>query len=89
MNALYTLEFLLQIVNLNAYYQVYDISTVRDRYQACMVSFALTFLLLIFAMNEERYAPKKPIVADTVSLINGGRGDDFFFLKKRQSKKPC
>ncbi|KAG2195149.1 hypothetical protein INT47_006598 [Mucor saturninus] len=71
LNVLYILEFLIQLVNLNAYYQVYDISTVSDRYQACMVSFALTILLLLFAVNEERYAPAEPIIADTGRIMSG------------------
>lgn len=83
LNVLYILEFLIQLVNLNAYYQVYDISTVSDRYQTCMVSFALTILLLLFAVNEERYAPAEPIIADTVSFQERRRRRRMIKKKKR------
>jgi hypothetical protein len=69
LNILYSLDFMVQLVNLFAYYHIHDISSISNRYQECMVSFVITFLLLIFIMNEERYAPAEPIVADTVSNI--------------------
>lgn len=39
-----------------------------------MISFAITSLLLVFMINEERYAPAEPIIADTVRsfTIEGG-----------------
>lgn len=64
---MYTLEFMLQLFNLYAYYQAHAIATISDRYGESMVSFAITFIILVFTMNEERYAPAEPIIADTVS----------------------
>lgn len=68
LNHLYIADFLIQLINLTAYYQVHDILEISHRYEHEMVYGAITLLLLVMVSNESRYAPSEPIIADTVSF---------------------
>lgn len=67
MNTLYAVDFFVQLINLYSYYQVHDVSVISDRYMYTIVSWAITFILILLIINEERYAPSEDIIADTVS----------------------
>lgn len=66
---MYVIDFVIQVVNIYAYYRVYYISVANERYQYIMVTCSIDFILLVFIMNEERFKPAKPVVTDTVRYI--------------------
>jgi hypothetical protein len=68
LNWMYTIEFILQLVNLYAYYHVHNVSFISDRYKSNMISGAITLVLLLFIINEDRYSPSEPITVETVSF---------------------
>ncbi|KAI9357777.1 phosphatidyl serine synthase-domain-containing protein [Pilaira anomala] len=71
LNLLYLTDFLIQLVNISAYYHVYAISVVHDRYLYIMVSSAIHCFLFIFVIHEERYGPAEPVISDTGRIMSG------------------
>lgn len=71
MNTLYAVDFFVQLINLYSYYHVYDVSVISDRYMYTIVSWVITFILILLIINEERYAPSEDIIADTGRVMSG------------------
>ncbi|KAI7897860.1 uncharacterized protein BX663DRAFT_276584 [Cokeromyces recurvatus] len=71
LNYIYGIDFAIQLINLYAYYQVYDIFDISIRYQNWMISTCFVFMLLLAVINESRYAPSKPIIAETGRILSG------------------
>ncbi|CAO0796532.1 unnamed protein product [Mucor circinelloides] len=78
LNHLYIADFLIQLINLTAYYQVHDILEISHRYEHEMVYGTITLLLLVMVSNESRYAPSEPIIADTGRVMSGETWASFY-----------
>ncbi|KAG2234156.1 hypothetical protein INT48_002319, partial [Thamnidium elegans] len=71
LNIIYSIDFVIQLINIYSYYRVYDISVINERYRYIMITCSINFVMLVFIMNEERYRPAKPVVTDTGRVMSG------------------
>ncbi|KAK4517554.1 uncharacterized protein ATC70_000894 [Mucor velutinosus] len=78
LNYLYVADFLIQLINLSAYYQIHDILEISHRYEHEMMYGIITLLLLVIVSNESRYAPSEPIIADTGRVMSGEAWSSFY-----------
>ncbi|EIE75466.1 hypothetical protein RO3G_00170 [Rhizopus delemar RA 99-880] len=58
-------------VNIYAYYHIHDISFIQARYAHWIFSSAITILLIVFVINEERDSPTGPIVTESGRILSG------------------
>ncbi|CEP13205.1 hypothetical protein [Parasitella parasitica] len=78
LNHLYIMDFIVQLVNITAYYQVHDILQVSQRYQHAMMHGITTFLLVVAVSNESRYTPASPVITDTGRVMSGENWASFY-----------
>lgn len=69
LNWMYVIDFIVQLTNLYAYYHVHDISFISHRYKISMISGGISLVSLVLIINEDRYSPSKPIIAETVRAV--------------------
>lgn len=69
LNVMYIVYFMIELVNIYAYYHIHDISFIQARYAYWIFSSAITILLIVFVINEERDSPTDPIVTESVSYF--------------------
>ncbi|KAI8636891.1 P-loop containing nucleoside triphosphate hydrolase protein [Parasitella parasitica] len=78
LNYLYILDFIVQLVNITAYYQVHDILEMSQRYQHEVMYGTITLVLLVAVSNESRCAPASPIITDTGRVMSGENWASFY-----------
>ncbi|KAG0166993.1 hypothetical protein DFQ28_007487 [Apophysomyces sp. BC1034] len=70
LNLLYACVFVIKLIDLRSFYLVH-ITELRLGYSISIISTGLLFLLLVFVINEERYAPRDRLVSDTGREMSG------------------
>ncbi|KAG0767124.1 hypothetical protein G6F29_004134 [Rhizopus arrhizus] len=65
------LDLVLENFNIYAYYHIHDISFIQARYVHWIFSSAITILLVVFVINEERDSPIDPIVTESGRILSG------------------
>ncbi|KAG0192526.1 hypothetical protein DFQ28_008764 [Apophysomyces sp. BC1034] len=71
LNILYVCDFLIGLVNLRSFYIVHGTSDWTPGYSLALYSCCISFVLLIFVINEERHAPLEPVISDTGRVMSG------------------
>lgn len=68
LNLLYSIDFLVTIIDFRSYYNAGDKSAMG--YQLAVCTTLLDLVLIVIVINEARLAPTKPVVTESVSEDN-------------------
>ncbi|CAO3644968.1 unnamed protein product [Cunninghamella blakesleeana] len=71
LNSLYFYHFTIGLIDLHSFYRNYDIREISVGYHISLYTTIISFILLVFAIFEERHAPAQPVITASGRQLSG------------------